>query len=365
VSLSESGSIIQKSASGGATDKQTSEINLKKEEEARINTEQLLQQQTENAGRSCCLSGSTLIVMGDGSWKEVQYIKPGDLVLDMQGNSSRVIILGKTFLGSRTLHGFAGFGQAFFTSEHQFVGPDKSLRLCVDPSALKKENPLMELEKIEAISKNGKILYLDSQENDHNPKLKCLNAVQITRVVLSPAYPVYFLELAGDGTYFANGFVARHELPNFTLWPDLGACLWMTFHSVSAALLSQYPAMISSITDHNQILGLARKVSASWKTAIPDDDDYYFGESLTNDLKKVFPSGDLLKRFRQLETNNWLTELPPFDMLYTFAWILYLEVGKKVQEFLEKLDEERKLAWIVNFSSLALRSVTTNNDVRQ
>jgi len=300
--------------------------------------------------------------MGDGSRKEVQNIKPGDMVLDMQGNSSRVIILGKTFLGSRTLHGFAGFGQAFFTSEHQFVGPDISLRLCVDPSALKKENPLMELEKIEAISKNGKILCLSSlgSENDE-PKLKSLDAVKITTLVLSPSYPVYFLELAGDGTYFANGFVARHELPNFTLWPDLGACLFMTFRSVSEGLLAQYPAMISSVTDHNQILGLARKVSTSWKKAI---DDFFGGSLLPMDDLKVFPSVDLLNRFRQLETNNWLSELPPFDMLYTFAWILYLEAGKQVQQFLEKLDEKRKLAWIVNFSSLALRSVS-NNDVRQ
>ena len=42
---------------------------------------------------------------------------------------------------------------------------------------------------------------------------------------MPPETKVYFVLVEGEGGYVVDGFVARHELPDFERWPDTFACL--------------------------------------------------------------------------------------------------------------------------------------------
>jgi hypothetical protein len=56
--------------------------------------------------------------------------------------------------------------------------------------------------------------------------------------IFSPETPVYFFELGNpSGTYFANNYVTRHDVPDFSRWPNTMTALLLILSSPDAESL--------------------------------------------------------------------------------------------------------------------------------
>ena len=177
----------------------------------------------------------------------------------MDGNLKPVTVLAanSTFLGSRDLCQFNNNGP-IFTPEHQFY-IDLSLGqvTVVSRPALFIENPQLEERVIFEMHECPTVLCFDGKEVVKAP-FELKNHGQ-----LDPSTVVYFIITSGrDGSYIANGFVSRHELPDFQAWP-------MTYGTLGLILAScQIDFPVDTIAKDNILASEILDLVKLWKLTL-------------------------------------------------------------------------------------------------
>ena len=177
-----------------------------------------------------CLLGDTKILMADYSLKQIQDIQPGDLILDGNLKPVHVIATNPTFLGNRKLYKFSPNGPVF-TPEHQFysnlttgqIGVMSKQELYIENPQMEENDQVYELDQLSNLLQfqNGKVVQKDFQINSYK--------------AMDPSTKVYFLITSGlDGSYIANNFVSKHELPDFDKWHMTYATLGNIFFSLKS-----------------------------------------------------------------------------------------------------------------------------------
>ncbi len=291
--------------------------------------------------RSSCLRAGTLILMGDGSSKPVECVRRGDIVLDVDLKPSRVLGCNSFFLGDRSFYGFtpnagtgSGSSSAFFTEVHLFVRPDRKLNV-VSKDAFLEENPVFELlaDQIVCLKKGTQFQILGYDPNSHSVvSIDCqLHEEDIGSdpESLSPDTPVYFLEVdSSTGTYFANNFLCRHELPPFELWPNTFTCLqeMLLFDPVTIAKLAQFKLTHST---YAALSKLAKEIATCVQVCL------YHGVLGQNERQS--------QRLAQKATNKEQIEqnlqfVLEHQTLVAFGLLIYSKCGKMLANHLDKPD---------------------------
>lgn len=143
----------------------------------------------------CCFIANTQIAMADGSYKFIQDIEAGDLVLGKDDSKNTVTGMETPPLGSRSLYSFNG-GQPFVTSEHPFWTPHGWAALDPKATAEHHEMDVLPLHEGDAILRqSGRWLNLE-RIDDHDGDAE---------------ETVYNLMLNGTHTYYANGFLVHNK----------------------------------------------------------------------------------------------------------------------------------------------------------
>ena len=168
-----------------------------------------------------CLLGTSHILMANYSVKQIKDIQTGDLILDGNLKPVKVIATNPTFLGNRKLYKFSPNGPVF-TPEHQFysnlttgqIGVMSKQELYIENPQMAENDQVYEFDQLSNLLQfqNGKVVPKDFQI--------------IPYKAMAPSTKVYFLITSGlDGSYIANNFVSKHELPDFEKWPMTYATL--------------------------------------------------------------------------------------------------------------------------------------------
>ena len=163
---------------------------------------------------SCCFTGETLVRMADGSIRRIDLIAAGDAVVGRGGAINRVTGVHRPALGSRSLHAFND-GRPFVTAEHPFLTTAgwKS----IDPDATAAENAAL---SVEPLARGDRLVVVTRV---HAPAFAGASGdtveirsseYELRTVVAHPADPttiVYNLELDGEHTFIANGFLVHNK----------------------------------------------------------------------------------------------------------------------------------------------------------
>ena len=173
-----------------------------------------------------CFLGTTRIILANGKQKYISQLQTSDIIIDKYMNPQKVIGVNYSYLGKRNLYSF-GINGPMFTPEHQFcISLDKETTVVVSLEVLHKENPQLQSDDIQEIVPGTNILQLNMQSNlfDQTPIHVTENSGYMEET------KVYFLEVTGDGSYIATGdglqgYVAKHELPNFVKSPFTNICI--------------------------------------------------------------------------------------------------------------------------------------------
>ncbi|CAL8139066.1 unnamed protein product [Orchesella dallaii] len=200
---------------------------------------------------SSCLKEGTKIFMADMSEKPVELLQIGDIVLDKDLRPTRVLGVSYEFLLEQKFYGFDN-KSFFFTDSHLFAGPsvenEGDLKLYAKSTkTLLHNNPLMK--------------YLNVSDMDDHEKLRLFhhdgnNSVSVRNVTVSedpqeypPETPIYFIQVdSPTGTYIANGYVCRHEIPPIELWPNTMSILFRLMETEAFQKISQLPYTLETIS---------------------------------------------------------------------------------------------------------------------
>ncbi len=141
-----------------------------------------------------CFIADTKVTMADGTKKDIQSVKIGDV---LKGDTTNNTVLGyhQPQLGDQKLYGFNG-GKPFVTAEHPFL-TTKGWK-SIDPEKTKKEN----IGVVVTPLKVGDTLVTDK------------GLVKIERITSKSAAittPLYNFILDGDHTYIADGYVVHNK----------------------------------------------------------------------------------------------------------------------------------------------------------
>ena len=180
----------------------------------------------ETTADGSCFLGTTRIILASGEQKYISQLQTSDIIIDKYMNPQEIIGVNYTYLGKRNLYSFGKNGP-MFTSEHQFcISLDKETTVVVSLAALHKENPQLQSDDIQEIVPGTKILQLNMQSNIFEQ-----TSIHVTEHSgYMEETKVYFLEVTGDGSYIVTGdglqgYVAKHELPNFVKTPFTNICI--------------------------------------------------------------------------------------------------------------------------------------------
>jgi hypothetical protein len=141
-----------------------------------------------------CFISDTIVRLADGSQKNIQDVKIGD-VLKGEKTNNTVLAFHRPLLSDGLLYSFNG-GRYFVTAEHPFMTTDgwKSM----DPNKTRNENIGIEVTKLNEgdtlITENGliKLNSIKSKRDGADTKL-------------------YNFILNGDHTYYADGYLVHNK----------------------------------------------------------------------------------------------------------------------------------------------------------
>ena len=175
-----------------------------------------LQQIKKGEGKGSCLLGSCKILLPDFSTKNIEDIVAVDEIMDAQMNQVTVIAANTSFLGDRELYQLNDNGP-IFTPEHQFLNNLEPSHIgVVSKTALFRENPQFEEQNVSQLNELDTLMQLKG----NNMAREKFELKAFKREDLDPSTKVHFIITDSvDGTYIADGFASRHELPNFYAWP--------------------------------------------------------------------------------------------------------------------------------------------------
>lgn len=142
-----------------------------------------------------CFIADTLVTMADGSKKDIQDVKIGD-VLKGEKSNNRVLGLHQPKLNEKKLYSFNG-GRYFVTAEHPFR-TTKGWK-SIDPKLTASENIGITVTEL----KVGDTLITD----DGNILLKTINSKNEKENT-----DLYNFVLGGDHTYYADGYLVHNKL---------------------------------------------------------------------------------------------------------------------------------------------------------
>jgi hypothetical protein len=175
---------------------------------------------------SGCLKVGTLIQLSDGRKLPVETIRSGDMVLDINLKSCKVVGVNHMFMDGKRFYGFSK-NNCFFTGGHIFAHSKSDEFFVVSKRELLKDNPFIDDLKVVEVQPGQKI---EALKINGDSETKTIVAETVTvfedEIEYDAAVPVYFLIVENEtGTYIANDYVCRHELPRFERWPNTLACL--------------------------------------------------------------------------------------------------------------------------------------------
>lgn len=147
-------------------------------------------------GVGCFVSG-TLVALSNGTSKPIAQVVEGDAVFGRGGRVNTVLGVITHELGDQPLHAFNG-GATFVSASHPFL-TDEGWK-AIDPDAARAEVPGLPIGQLAA----GDVLI--AADGASVPLL----AVQ--RRSADPATPIFDLDVDGDNTYVADGWVVHNKL---------------------------------------------------------------------------------------------------------------------------------------------------------
>ena len=175
---------------------------------------------TEASSRTSCLLGNTKVLLANYTEKNVSELKLNDQILDRYLQPQKIIGVNYSYLQERSMYQFADDGP-IFTPEHQFFTElGKSTTVVASLKKLFNENPQLDGEDIKEMRNEETVLMyntLSQQIQEHEIFL-------VEHKNFSPETKVYFIEVSGEGSYIANNYVAKHELPHFIKRPFTNLC---------------------------------------------------------------------------------------------------------------------------------------------
>ncbi|CAL8139038.1 unnamed protein product [Orchesella dallaii] len=280
---------------------------------------------------SSCLKKGTKVFMADMSEKSVELLQIGDIVLDKDMRPTRVLGVSYEFLLEQKFYGFDN-KSFFFTNSHLFAGPsvenEGDMRLYAkSKKTLFHNNPLMK--------------YLNVSDMDDHEKLRLFhhdgkNSVSVRNVTLSqdpqeypPETPIYFIQVdSPTGTYIANGYVCRHEIPPIELWPNTMSILFRLMETEAFQKISQLPYTLETISFlHNVISQVATEVKLFL--------------ARTELRKGDYGKPQEIMRLEDVAVEESIEKIFGNPTLSTAGVNLYARVGSIISPYLDDIEESK------------------------
>jgi hypothetical protein len=184
-----------------------------------------------NAEFGCFLEGS-LVAMSDGSFKPIESVEIGDLLLGAFGEVNPVLALHRPILGGGYVVNVNNEHKT--TAHHPHVTPDKKFA-CVEPTILK--NMTYGKEHTVIVNKEGKkekrvmegLLERRITKLEIGSDLQTLTGSKkvttLENVKMSPLTQVYHLVMGGSHTFIVDGYAVsgwcREDDFNYDTWTTL------------------------------------------------------------------------------------------------------------------------------------------------
>jgi len=148
---------------------------------------------------SCFISG-TKVTMADGTLKNIEDIKVGDIVKGYE-DYNEVIKLDPTLLGERKLYSFNDNEHYFFTSEHPFMTEEgwKSIK----PEKTKERDGIELYNQLKGELKVGDKLVTEKGLVE----IKEIKSKEMN----DPKMPLYNFNVSNDNSYIADGYVVHNK----------------------------------------------------------------------------------------------------------------------------------------------------------
>lgn len=143
-----------------------------------------------------CFIADTKVTMADGTFKDIQDVKIGD-ILKGEKTNNKVLAYHRPLKSDGKIYGFNG-GRLFVTEEHPFKTTEgwKSL----NPQKTKQEHIGITVTQLEV----GDTLLTESGT-------ELVNSIESKNV--PETTPLYNFVLSGDKTYYADGFLVHNKVP--------------------------------------------------------------------------------------------------------------------------------------------------------
>lgn len=188
-------------------------------------------QSTVEAEFGCFLEGS-LVAMADGSFKQIENVEIGDLLLGAFGEVNPVLALHRPMLGAGYVVNVNNEHKT--TAHHPHVTPDKKFA-CAEPNILK--NMTYGKEHTVIVNKEGKkekrvmegLLERRITKLEIGSDLQTLTGSKrvntLENVKMSPFTQVYHLVMGGSHTFIVDGYAVsgwcREDDFNYDTWSSL------------------------------------------------------------------------------------------------------------------------------------------------
>ncbi|CAM4842294.1 unnamed protein product [Rotaria magnacalcarata] len=313
--------------------------------------------QPENSGD--CLKAGTLIMSSDGHQLPIEMIRSGDMILDIKLKPCKVIGVIYMLLDCKKFHGFSKTN-CFFTGGHIFARDKSNEFFVVSKEAILKDNPFINELNVVEIKPNQSIKVMKFKNDSGKKHIVVCENVTIYKdeTKYDSTTPVYFLIVESEtGTYIANGYVCRHELPTFERWPNTLACFQEIFasnivkqNSIGRKLTPSTLRRIEKIVDH-VAEQLEREFSSKCET---------FFNDITNtgheniSTKYTIPdlSSYLTILTEMIENNYWST----------FGMLIYGRCGNLIRELLDNQKQQTiSISQIADFIIKSIENFSENN----
>ena len=177
-----------------------------------------------------------------------------DEILDRYLQPQKVIGINYTYLQDRNMYQFANDGP-LITADHQFyTAMDTSTTVVASLEVLLKENPQLVGE-----DNGGSVLRYETLSQEIQNKEIFL----MEHKGFKAETKVYFMEVSGDGSYIADSYVAKHELPDFTKYPFTNICYAKVLQIYKK--LNKERKFPASLEGSKLIKSSAMKIKTLWK----------------------------------------------------------------------------------------------------
>ncbi len=155
-----------------------------------------------------CFTGKALVSMADGSYKRVDEVVDGDLVLSATGTPTMVLFVDQVMLEDRHLVGLKG-KEPFVTEDHCFYG-DKGQRLAFNPNLARFQKHWSSVKAVQQVYPN-----IYARKGPFNTK-------------------VYDI-ITEDHTLVVNDLPFYDEMPEVELYPEIAIVIFLVIQKVVQA----------------------------------------------------------------------------------------------------------------------------------